>query len=146
MILVEEPWYNEPGREHMPNKAVSRKYNAQIQGCTIEHAMLEWLNTRLAPPEAAVPGMSGCALDVGGAGSGFPRRYPTRAAVSSGSASGATVGAGVKDDPVWGEVVRKHFAANGKAIVETVKKWKQAGIDKEVVAGLTEALAAHGFV
>lgn len=144
MIFVEEPWYNEPGREEMPNKTSSKRYNIQIQGYTIEHAMLGWLTDRLAPPKTAMPGPSSWALDGSGA-----RRYVTRAAAASSAAAfsaaaAAPAGAAVKDDPIWGEVIRKHFAASGRAIVERVTSWNQPPSAKDVISRLIDALALHG--
>jgi hypothetical protein len=148
MIFVEEPWYNEPGRELALSKTASKRYNIQIQGYTVEHAMLDWLVNRLeAPPTArqgtvlswpaqssAIPPAPAAPLSIFG---------PPAAVVPSHSGGGGPV----KDDPVWSEIIRKHFAANGKAIVETVKRWKQpTTTHKDVVTKLNEALAQHGFL
>ena len=51
MIFSENPWYNEPGRERTENPKASDQYNKQIQRWTVEHAILYWLNSRLAQPE-----------------------------------------------------------------------------------------------
>ncbi len=51
MVFCEEPWYNEPGRESRRNNSASEKENANLQGATIEHAILYWLNK--LPPSAA---------------------------------------------------------------------------------------------
>ena len=44
MIFCPNPWYNEPGREFQPNDSASEAENKTLQGHTIEHAMLYWLN------------------------------------------------------------------------------------------------------
>ena len=51
MIFSENPWYNEPGRERTENPKASEQYNKQIQRWTVEHAILYWLNSRLAQPD-----------------------------------------------------------------------------------------------
>ena len=51
MIFSENPWYNEPGRERTENPKASDLYNKQIQRWTVEHAILYWLNSRLAQPD-----------------------------------------------------------------------------------------------
>jgi len=51
MILNDQPWYNEPGRETSLNENKSKSYNKTIWQSTIQHAMLYWLNNRLAPPD-----------------------------------------------------------------------------------------------
>ncbi|KAL6150952.1 hypothetical protein ACJQWK_10911 [Exserohilum turcicum] len=47
MILCEEPWYNEPGREVGYHQSTagspSERYNQKLQGDTIRYALLEWL-------------------------------------------------------------------------------------------------------
>jgi hypothetical protein len=48
MIFTAEPWYNEPGRELLSQKAASESYNINIQYATVQHAMLQWLDERLA--------------------------------------------------------------------------------------------------
>jgi baculoviral IAP repeat-containing protein 6 len=54
-----------------------------------------------------------------------------------------------EDDPIWGEVIRKHFELKGKQIVETVSQWEKRaptgdmlGAGDRVMAQLTR----HGFV
>jgi hypothetical protein len=47
MILCEEPWYNEPGREAGYSNAPggpSDLYNRKIREHTVRHALLEWLD------------------------------------------------------------------------------------------------------
>lgn len=44
MIFCDEPWYNEPGRTL--NRSASMQHNRELQGHTVRHAMLEWLNPR----------------------------------------------------------------------------------------------------
>ncbi|KAI1102532.1 hypothetical protein F4804DRAFT_263076 [Jackrogersella minutella] len=43
MILCEQPWYNEPGREENENKAQSARYNNEIRTSTVMHAILPWV-------------------------------------------------------------------------------------------------------
>ncbi|KAI1454229.1 hypothetical protein F4805DRAFT_332646 [Annulohypoxylon moriforme] len=45
MILCEQPWYNEPGREEIENKAQSTKYNNEVRTWTMKYALLPWINT-----------------------------------------------------------------------------------------------------
>ncbi|KAK1757064.1 hypothetical protein QBC47DRAFT_297036, partial [Echria macrotheca] len=47
MILTNEPWYNEPGRETRTDTVRSEAYNCEIYQYTIRHAMIYWLNERL---------------------------------------------------------------------------------------------------
>ncbi|RYO76903.1 hypothetical protein DL766_006027 [Monosporascus sp. MC13-8B] len=42
MILCEQPWYNEPGRERFPNTAMSNQYNDEVRSWTLQHAILPW--------------------------------------------------------------------------------------------------------
>ncbi|KAI1390451.1 uncharacterized protein F4822DRAFT_426299 [Hypoxylon trugodes] len=44
MILCEQPWYNEPGRELNENKSLSTKYNNDIRSWTLQYALLPWIN------------------------------------------------------------------------------------------------------
>lgn len=44
MILCEQPWYNEPGREDYVNKALSAKYNNDVRTWTMQYALLPWIN------------------------------------------------------------------------------------------------------
>ncbi|KAH8890245.1 UBC-like protein, partial [Thozetella sp. PMI_491] len=39
MIFNDKPWYNEPGRERTPDEAASQRYNSQVQGWTLQHAI-----------------------------------------------------------------------------------------------------------
>ncbi|RYP81423.1 hypothetical protein DL769_001989 [Monosporascus sp. CRB-8-3] len=42
MILCEQPWYNEPGRERFPNAAMSNQYNDEVRSWTLQYAILPW--------------------------------------------------------------------------------------------------------
>ncbi|KAI0828772.1 hypothetical protein F5Y06DRAFT_302258 [Hypoxylon sp. FL0890] len=44
MILCEQPWYNEPGREDYENKAQSARYNNDVRTWTMQYALLPWIN------------------------------------------------------------------------------------------------------
>ena len=58
MILVDEPWYSEPGSEGMQGtaegKARSKEYNEQIQLATVRHGMLAQLRKPRAGLEDAI--------------------------------------------------------------------------------------------
>ena len=43
MILCEQPWYNEPGREISENKSMSAKYNEDVRCWTMQYAQLPWI-------------------------------------------------------------------------------------------------------
>lgn len=43
MIFCENPWYNEPGRENRDGKTQSAKYNNDVRGWTLQHALLPWI-------------------------------------------------------------------------------------------------------
>lgn len=122
MIFCEEPWYNEPGREGRKNQARSDQENHFLQGATIEHAMLHWLNK----------------LPV------RPAHHNTLSNVTTRSAAkAATALAGDTDMYVWEDVVRQHFAAHSKSILETVKyRWK----GRKMVKELESAMKKHGFL
>ncbi|KAB5576129.1 hypothetical protein GE09DRAFT_1215847 [Coniochaeta sp. 2T2.1] len=141
MILVDQPWYNEPGREQRQDKHASRQYNAQIQGYTVQWAITDWLNTRLAPSSSAAP--AGSRQATATTGGGRPGNLlPPSSAVQMPDGESAPVVA--RDDPVWGDVIRKHFAANGKTIWDTAsKKWK---VPKDELARLHDALGRHRFL
>ena len=42
MILCEQPWYNEPGREHRANAYMAKHYNNEVRAWTLMHAILPW--------------------------------------------------------------------------------------------------------
>ncbi|ORY70944.1 ubiquitin-conjugating enzyme/RWD-like protein [Pseudomassariella vexata] len=44
MILCEQPWYNEPGRERVPGQEQSDEYNLEVRYWTLQHAILPWVN------------------------------------------------------------------------------------------------------
>ncbi|KAI1407694.1 hypothetical protein F5Y13DRAFT_124814 [Hypoxylon sp. FL1857] len=44
MILCEQPWYNEPGREHCEDMTQSAKYNNDVRAWTMKYALLPWIN------------------------------------------------------------------------------------------------------
>jgi hypothetical protein len=63
MVFCDEPYYNEPGREAALNAAASDAENRALQGHTVEHAMLFWLNKLpLSTGKAAV--MASTELDM----------------------------------------------------------------------------------
>ncbi len=130
----------------MQNKTASKNYNTQIQQFTIQHAMIDWLNQRLVPARTARSNMSNGSVIINAS-----RAVPTGLAgvlppYSAALATAASIPGFVKDDPVWGDIIRKHFAANGKAIMETVKKWKQPAQAKDMISNLQEALTLHCFL
>lgn len=52
MILIKEPYYNEPGHEFHLDDTRSRDYNRHVEQTTVQYAMLPWLTERLTGPEA----------------------------------------------------------------------------------------------
>jgi hypothetical protein len=46
MILCQEPWYNEPGREFTKQPEQSQEFNQMIQGWTVNIAIKDWLSQR----------------------------------------------------------------------------------------------------
>ncbi|KAI2470812.1 hypothetical protein F4781DRAFT_158799 [Annulohypoxylon bovei var. microspora] len=44
MILCEQPWYNEPGREEAENKVQSTRYNNEVRTWTMKYAIMPWIN------------------------------------------------------------------------------------------------------
>ncbi|KAJ9133803.1 Ubiquitin-conjugating enzyme [Pleurostoma richardsiae] len=131
MIFCDEPWYNEPGREFSPNKSASESYNRSVQDWTMQHAMLPWLRQ----------------LDGAGAGTKSGGAVASTAATANRPSTGAT-------DPlhVWNDVVQKHFEANSKAIVETIRTWKgksgSRGGSKSspLVNEVTDLITKKGFL
>ncbi len=53
MIFNSQPWYNEPGREMYVDQNQSDIYNKSTWQHTVRHAILYWLNERLAPPDTS---------------------------------------------------------------------------------------------
>ncbi|KAK7750270.1 hypothetical protein SLS62_007787 [Diatrype stigma] len=45
MILCEEPWYNEPGREHHIEPSMARNYNNALRAWTLNYAILPWASS-----------------------------------------------------------------------------------------------------
>jgi hypothetical protein len=43
MILCENPWYNEPGRERQEDKTESDQYNARARQWTLQYAIRPWV-------------------------------------------------------------------------------------------------------
>ncbi|KAI5919982.1 hypothetical protein F4810DRAFT_459498 [Camillea tinctor] len=44
MILCQEPWYNEPGREMTKSNSMSTRYSNQVRSHTIDIAIRPWIN------------------------------------------------------------------------------------------------------
>lgn len=147
MILVAEPYYNEPGRERRRDDKLSQAYNLHIMQFTMQHAITHWLDDRLVRPGApSGPSGSGSRTVMAGP-PGTLAPYST--VIPAPGLAVTTNGAQprvVQDDPVWGDIIRKHFAANGKAILDTTKKWNTGDKGKELRQELQEALTRHGFV
>ena len=116
MVFCDKPWYNEPGRERQPNESASDSYNRGIHEWTVQHAMLKWLNSTSSCSSLRAGGRAIPDVVVPLAKNARP--------MSAGAISSAARSA---DEYIWGDVVREHFSAHGKAIVETVKKWKAKG-------------------
>ncbi|KAI1076671.1 hypothetical protein F5B20DRAFT_315608 [Whalleya microplaca] len=96
MILCEQPWYNEPGRENCENKTQSVRYNNEVRSWTLQYALLPWIHAT---------------------------RAPTRA---NGSATGPVANAGINVEalgvnmaPVWCETANLYLRANAKEIAES---------------------------
>jgi hypothetical protein len=54
-----------------------------------------------------------------------------------------------EDDPIWGEVIRKHFELKGKQIVETATMWEKRsprGAMRGAGEKVMDHLVRHGFV
>jgi len=58
MIFNDKPYYNEPGFEFTNAGNRVEQYNRVVELLTIKHAMLYWLNERLANPDANKEGES----------------------------------------------------------------------------------------
>ncbi|KAI1138433.1 hypothetical protein F5Y05DRAFT_404186 [Hypoxylon sp. FL0543] len=52
MILCEQPWYNEPGREDHENQSQSAKYSNDVRALTMVYALLPWIKTTRAQDTA----------------------------------------------------------------------------------------------
>lgn len=89
MILCDEPWYNEPGRESQPNPAASADYNKLIQSLTLPHALTNWLDLNNV------------------------------------------------NNPIWKDIIEKHFRFNGQSILESVRTWSKSADEhtKKPLAG-----------
>jgi len=111
MIFCDQPFYNEPGYERHPDEKSSEQENRRLQGQTIEHAMLCWLDKLPVVPDPSL-------------------------------ASGHAKDEGCHDVLMWDDVVRRHFAAHGDDLLDTVRKWK----GKRKVKELGDALNKHGFL
>lgn len=44
MILCEEPWYNEPGRETSQSQSQSTRYNNEVRAWTLQYAIYPWVS------------------------------------------------------------------------------------------------------
>ncbi len=56
-----------------------------------------------------------------------------------------------EDDALWGEIIRKHFRANGRRIIRTVSEWcdhtrKGKSPEDPLLKELEDALIRHGFL
>jgi ubiquitin-protein ligase len=78
MILCDEPWYNEPGREKRPDPAASMAYNRLIQCLTLRYALTNWLDIKNLA------------------------------------------------NPIWKDVIEKHFRLNGESILKSVRVWSKS--------------------
>ncbi|KAI3325257.1 UBC-like protein [Xylariaceae sp. AK1471] len=58
MILCENPWYNEPGRENRVQRTESNNYNIQARDWTLQHAIKPWLS-KLSANEIPDPILTG---------------------------------------------------------------------------------------
>lgn len=156
MVFCDKPWYNEPGRERQPSESASESYNRGIHEWTVQHAMLKWLTGASTAASSAFlhPGPPHWNSSVGP----IPPQVAAAINNNSGGGGGQPVAAAASttttvnpsDEYIWGDVVRNHFAANAKAIGETVRKWKARGLKNSKIgslaAELNTAMVAKGYL
>lgn len=125
MIFNSTPFYNEPSNDRFANKRFVEEYNRMIEPMTVRHAMLYWLNARLKAP--AMPGNAWATA-------------PANQATARSST----------DDPIWGDVIRKHFTLKGPLLLETARKWEQRQPKdltlRMLVKDFRHKLLEHGFI
>ena len=102
MIFCDEPWCNEPGREHDRGREVSKIHSRSLYPSTVKYGMLEWLENKRS--RLPVQMCRGRRLD---------------------DAQDETVGkiASVEETDIWADVAKKHFEVNADDIVKTVCEW-----------------------
>jgi ubiquitin-protein ligase len=124
LILVEEPYFNEPGYETIYNSASgrlqSRQYNESRRVATIQYGMIDYLRQILVPKLA--PAGSSCS---GGAGAESP---PLRRSGHHGAE--------------FEDVVRRHFTLRREAILEQVHRWQREAIQSTQTAPAASSYAA----
>lgn len=158
MIFNETPYYNEPGFEFRGDPARSTSYNRVVRQLTVQHAMLDWLDDRLASPLSAHPtahegGSTSSSSSTTATTTGTSRSTSTSTSTRSKSSRRSNsksrkssneeskVIERATDDTIWGEVVRAHFARRAAAIVARVREWEREEI-RAVEAG-NEAQAPY---
>ncbi|KAI0003587.1 hypothetical protein F4779DRAFT_621781 [Xylariaceae sp. FL0662B] len=103
MILCEQPWYNEPGRENLENKSQSARYSNEVRSWSLQYALLPWIYATHAT-NATVSGADANISAQSTAGT---------ADVDAIAASDSRV------TPLWRETARLYLLANAKEIVES---------------------------
>jgi ubiquitin-protein ligase len=111
MIFCDEPWYNEPGREWLPNDPSSRSYNLVIRRLTLSYALLPWAAT-LIKTQAVHDNQNSANKDKG----------KDKCNIIAAS------------DEVWKDVISRHFHGdNGQLIMGTVEGWvKESDAQTEI--------------
>ncbi|OAA65622.1 ubiquitin-conjugating enzyme [Niveomyces insectorum RCEF 264] len=136
MIFCEEPYYNEPGREHTKNDLLSAQENYSLQGHTIEHAMLYWLRRlrRQSSPTTTTTTSATTKTAADAYGDQAGAAWPPKGVATSSKARPET--------RIWDEVVRQHFTVHGRDIINTVMRTPEQRMIKE----LKEKLQYHGMI
>ncbi|KAL2022375.1 hypothetical protein VTK56DRAFT_5442 [Thermocarpiscus australiensis] len=108
MIFNSQPYYNEPGYENRAEPERAETYNRRIEAQTLQYALVDWLETRLAKPlkETGTSATAGLPL-----------------LAANGKSAVGTAAKG-RDDFIWGSVIRKHFELKAGIIMSTVRKWE----------------------
>jgi Ubiquitin-conjugating enzyme len=115
LILVPDPYYNEPGYEHgrgsPAHEKASATYSANIRRYTLQHAIGDYLATAAAAAQA----ISHPQPPGSGSGSVPPPAAP--------SVVGSSSGSGGPTYPEFGTVMVRHFAVKAKALEEQLREW-----------------------
>lgn len=158
MIFNDQPWYNEPDYERKSSPAQAERYNRQIASATIQHAMFPWLEQRLATPDGPEAAPRPRTVRTLSPPTLFSTSIPfLPAGFGPFSSPATTVHPRIvaADDPIWGDVIRKHFELRADMIMSTVRDWEEktvAAAKPQVspMAGVSEdlehALRQHGFL
>jgi baculoviral IAP repeat-containing protein 6 len=150
MIFNDKPFYNEPGHETRSEDSRAEAYNRNVEPLTAQYAMLYWLNERLADPDK--PNASDGNHPALPPTTAPPAPFPTTP-INSGpvplewefiqpvpvyNAVAAT--RKNTDDPVWGDVIRKHFELKSDMIMATVREWEKKAHSMHTKAAMATAV------